>query len=261
LQKPENILLEGDKVKLTDFGFSRVVGEAEMMKTLCGTPLYLAPEVLALSMGVRDVTFEAAAGYGKAVDMWSLGVIFYMLLSGRPPWNDSDFGTLCETVLAGKYNFPVARWDGVSVSAKALCSRLLTVNPELRITVEEALEHEWVTGESDVRDDDMIMQSPPRKKLNKEFAVPSSKKKAKVNSVLRLINEYEEKSPDLAFGTPCSSSHGRSTSQETTPLLPPLTKDDMFDFVNKDQEDVDSPVVHKKLAFETPEKRKTNFLD
>jgi serine/threonine-protein kinase Chk2 len=63
--KPENVLLEGDVVKLTDFGFSRVVGEAEMMKTMCGTPCYLAPEVLAMAMGTKEPEFESAYGYGK----------------------------------------------------------------------------------------------------------------------------------------------------------------------------------------------------
>ncbi len=67
-----------------------------------------------------------------------------MLLSGRPPWDDSHFGKLCETVLSGAYSFPLERWDGVSNSAKMLCSRLLTVDPMKRITVEEALKHDWV---------------------------------------------------------------------------------------------------------------------
>lgn len=147
--KPENILLEhvGGRVKLTDFGFSRVVGEADMMKTLCGTPMYVAPEVMALSMGTRDPTFVPSSGYGKAVDMWSLGVILYMLLCGKTPWPDLGFSNLCETILKGAVEFPGRLWDDVSPAAKQLVSALLTVSPTKRITVDEALMHPWVRGE------------------------------------------------------------------------------------------------------------------
>ncbi len=256
-------MLEGDVVKLTDFGFSRVVGEAEMMKTLVGTPLYLAPEVMALAMGTREPEFESACGYGKAVDMWSLGVVLYIVLSGRPPWDDRNFGALCETVLKGAYSFPIERWDGVTPLAKDLCRRMLTVDPAERITVDEALAHPWLTGQIVDDMEQAVTMSPPARGnvRSKEFAVPSTKKKPrpngkhdsdeaqKDNAVLRLIQEREAvpqgASPDLARFS--------ISSAESTPLLPPQSPQ------LRDAEGAAeraSPIARKLgFEFETPEKK------
>ena len=251
-------------VKLTDFGFSRVVGEAEMMKTMCGTPCYLAPEVLAMAMGTKEPQFESAYGYGKAVDMWSLGVVLFILLSGMPPWDDSNFGRLCETVLSGAVVFPIERWDGVSAAARDLCGRLLTLDPLKRITVDEALGHGWITGaQAEEELEQAVTLSPPaRGQLkNKEFAVPSSKKKPrpadseeqrKENVVMRLIQERETAgaalSPDLArFSV---------SSAESTPLLPPQSP-----LAFEEEPEGASPIARKLgFEFETPEKKKPKLL-
>ena len=100
--KPENVLLtnhgEECAIKITDFGLSKVVGENSLMKTLCGTPSYLAPEVL-LNAG--------SLGYGQKCDCWSLGVILFIQLSGYPPFsNEVQTHTLREQITEGIYSFP-----------------------------------------------------------------------------------------------------------------------------------------------------------
>ena len=81
LCQPENILMENkesNNIKITDFGLARIVGEREMMTTLCGTPQYVAPEIIMQSTWTPEQCKEKG-GYGKEVDMWSLGAIFYVL--------------------------------------------------------------------------------------------------------------------------------------------------------------------------------------
>lgn len=137
--KPENVLLADPAsfvAKLTDFGLSRFVGESRFMHTMCGTPLYVAPEVLH-SLG--------AGGYTNAVDIWSLGVILYLMLSGSIPFPCSTDTALFAAIKAGAYAFPSPQWDGVSAPAIDLVRRMMTVDPALRITAADALQHKWFT--------------------------------------------------------------------------------------------------------------------
>ncbi|KAM7426213.1 Checkpoint kinase 2 [Porites harrisoni] len=144
--KPENVLLASEKnetvVKITDFGLSKVVGEQSLMKTLCGTPSYLAPEVL-LTCGT--------GGYSKAVDLWSLGVILFICLAGYPPFSEEiKKYTLNDQIINGRYSFPAQYWKTVSSQAIDLVKKMLTVDPDSRITVEEALQHPWISDDEEV---------------------------------------------------------------------------------------------------------------
>ena len=137
--KPENILLateaEDAPIKIADFGLARMVDNKEMMKTACGTPGYVAPEVL------------QNKGYSSgAVDMWSTGVILYILLCGFPPFYEEELPALFDQILKGRYDFPSPWWDNISDSAKQLVRAMLTVDPKKRITAEEALHHPWICG-------------------------------------------------------------------------------------------------------------------
>ncbi|KAJ1659211.1 serine/threonine protein kinase [Dispira simplex] len=137
--KPENIMLTNRatlRVKITDFGFAKVVQEDAFMKTLCGTPLYVAPEILAPG-------HERA--YSKAVDMWSLGVILYICLCGFPPFSDELVPVpMQQQIKNAMYSFPSPRWDKISDEAKHLVSHLLQKSPESRLTVDDALRHPWM---------------------------------------------------------------------------------------------------------------------
>ncbi|KMQ97735.1 serine threonine-protein kinase chk2 [Lasius niger] len=136
--KPENILLKDDSdsplVKVSDFGLSKLVDAKTMMKTFCGTPMYVAPEILA-NLG--------RGSYTKQVDVWSLGVILYVCLSGVVPFNVQNV-TLEQQIRRGRYEFPSSRFGHVSYDAIELIKCMMTVDPTRRITVPEILLHPWL---------------------------------------------------------------------------------------------------------------------
>ncbi|CAK1556321.1 unnamed protein product [Leptosia nina] len=138
--KPENVLLESKEevtlVKITDFGLSKYVGEDSFMKTLCGTPIYLAPEVLRAN---------GVGYYGPEVDVWCLGVIFFICLVGYLPFSpDYKDLSLTEQILSGRYRYSSSNWRDVSLQAKLLMKRMLTVNVHKRITLDQILKHPWM---------------------------------------------------------------------------------------------------------------------
>jgi len=142
--KPENILLTGrDREtmipKIADFGLARKNMKSKDCKTFCGTPHYFAPEVIKTCRSHED---GQNSGYGKQADMWSLGVILYIMLSGIPPFDDDG---LYEQITEGKFEFDGTEWTTVTHEAKELVNKLMTVNPKARLTIQEALAHPWLT--------------------------------------------------------------------------------------------------------------------
>mmetsp|Transcript_20441 Transcript_20441/g.60337 ORF Transcript_20441/g.60337 Transcript_20441/m.60337 type:complete len:320 (-) Transcript_20441:423-1382(-) len=136
--KPENLLYADPspeaQIKLADFGLAKLVGGAVVMQTACGTPGYVAPEIL------------ANKGYGLEVDMWSVGVILYILLCGFPPFYEEELPALFKQIMSGKYDFPSPWWDNISSDAKDLVSKLLVVDPKQRLSAAEVLQHPWITS-------------------------------------------------------------------------------------------------------------------
>ncbi|KAM4539604.1 serine/threonine-protein kinase DCLK3 [Odontesthes bonariensis] len=135
--KPENLLIEQVaggifRLKLGDFGLAMVV--TEPVFTICGTPTYVAPEIL------RET------GYGVAVDVWALGVILYILLCGFPPFRsrDRDQEELFELIKQAQLHFPSPYWDSISEEARGLVRSLLQPDPSVRMTAEQTLLHQWV---------------------------------------------------------------------------------------------------------------------
>ncbi|CAM4683792.1 calcium/calmodulin-dependent protein kinase type 1G [Caretta caretta] len=135
--KPENLLYltpeENSKIMITDFGLSKMEQNG-IMSTACGTPGYVAPEVL------------AQKPYSKAVDCWSIGVITYILLCGYPPFYEETESKLFEKIKEGYYEFESPFWDAISESAKDFICRLLEKDPNERFTCEKALRHPWIDG-------------------------------------------------------------------------------------------------------------------
>ncbi|XP_037935860.1 phosphorylase b kinase gamma catalytic chain, skeletal muscle/heart isoform isoform X6 [Teleopsis dalmanni] len=134
--KPENILLdENHNVKITDFGFARLLKEGEKLSDLCGTPGYLAPETLKCNM------FEGSPGYSKEVDIWACGVIMFTLLVGCPPFWHRKQMVMLRNIMEGKYSFTSPEWADISEDPKDLIRKCLVVDPAQRITVKEVLRH------------------------------------------------------------------------------------------------------------------------
>jgi len=135
--KPENLLFtseeEDAELKIADFGFARYIGEG-FLKTPCGSPAYVAPEI------VKE------QNYNKSVDMWSIGVILYILLCGFPPFYHENTEKIFLQIQEGKFDFPPPYWTKISASAKELVSLLLKVDPKERITAEDTLLHPWIVG-------------------------------------------------------------------------------------------------------------------
>mmetsp|Transcript_62730 Transcript_62730/g.180462 ORF Transcript_62730/g.180462 Transcript_62730/m.180462 type:complete len:731 (-) Transcript_62730:271-2463(-) len=133
--KLENFCLEDTspdaRVKLIDFGLSSVVASDVPLTTACGTLYYVAPEVLSHS-------------YDQKCDMWSLGVITYILLDGNPPFRGRDDKATYLLIKKGRYDFPSNRWAHISSQAKDFVSSLLVVNVAKRLDAEAALAHPWL---------------------------------------------------------------------------------------------------------------------
>jgi len=158
--KPENLLLSGEEgkeefVKIADFGLSKDFG-AEQLQTSCGTPDYVAPEVL---MGDP---------YDMSVDIWSIGVITYVLLCGFPPFYGETQKELFENIMNGNYDFPDPEWRDVSPEAKNFIKKILVVNPEERYTADACLADPWIKDLTNRNKDLKRLQSFSVKKF-KEY--------------------------------------------------------------------------------------------
>ncbi|KAI4484832.1 hypothetical protein M0804_007398 [Polistes exclamans] len=132
--KPENVLLSSDneftQVKLCDFGFARIIGEKSFRRSVVGTPAYLAPEVL------RN------KGYNRSLDMWSVGVIIYVSLSGTFPFNEEE--DINEQIQNAAFMYPPTPWKEISSDAIDLINNLLQVKQRKRYTVDKSLQHVWL---------------------------------------------------------------------------------------------------------------------
>uniref|UniRef100_A0A8C0HL00 Serine/threonine-protein kinase DCLK2 n=1 Tax=Buteo japonicus TaxID=224669 RepID=A0A8C0HL00_9AVES len=157
--KPENLLVceypDGTKsLKLGDFGLATVVEGP--LYTVCGTPTYVAPEII------------AETGYGLKVDIWAAGVITYILLCGFPPFRSENNlqEDLFDQILVGKLEFPSPYWDNITDSAKELISLMLHVNAEARYTAAQILSHPWVSDDASQENN---MQAEVTGKLKQHF--------------------------------------------------------------------------------------------
>merc|ERR1719291_1099120 len=135
--KPENFLfmtkdpIEKNLLKIIDFGLSCKFETNQVLTTKAGTPYYVAPQVL-------------AGKYDHLSDLWSLGVIMYVLLCGYPPFHGDTDADVLAKVRLGNFSFAAADWKNVSDDAKELIRLLLKMNPKDRYTAEQALNHAWV---------------------------------------------------------------------------------------------------------------------
>ena len=137
--KPENLLLayrhsdsnkqSDSDIKIADFGFAKVAPLDDSCNTMCGTPGYLAPEVIRKKK------------YGTQCDMWSMGVIVFILLGGYPPFHGNCPKVIFEKTVAGQFDFDPDYWDGISTSAKDMIRSLLDLDPTKRANAGQILSH------------------------------------------------------------------------------------------------------------------------
>uniref|UniRef100_A0AAY5KK97 Protein kinase domain-containing protein n=1 Tax=Esox lucius TaxID=8010 RepID=A0AAY5KK97_ESOLU len=205
--KPENLLYATSApdapLKIADFGLSKIIDDQVTMKTVCGTPGYCAPEIL------------RGCAYGPEVDMWSVGVITYILLCGFEPFFDERGDQyMFKRILNCEYEFVSPWWDNVSINAKDLVRKLIVQDPKKRLTTLQALQHPWVTGKAV----NSAHMDTAQKKLQ-EFNA-RRKLKAAVKAVVassRLGSAGSHGNTDNSKNGNCNNSANQKEAQEEQP--------------------------------------------
>ncbi|KAK2644479.1 hypothetical protein Ddye_019674 [Dipteronia dyeriana] len=197
--KPENFLLsskdENAMLKATDFGLSVFIEEGKVYRDIVGSAYYVAPEVLRRS-------------YGKEIDVWSAGVILYILLSGVPPfWAENEKG-IFDAVLKGEIDFETAPWPSISNSAKDLVRKMLTQDPRKRITSAQVLEHPWIKEASDKPIDSAVLSRM------KQFRAMNKLKKLALKVIAENLSEDEIKGLKSMFANIDTDQSGTITYEE-----------------------------------------------
>jgi len=171
--KPHNVLLaDKDTVKLSDFGFARIVEENQMIETLCGSPLYMAPEIC------NNMQYTIKA------DLWSIGVLLYEMVTGNPPYCARNHLELIKKLMREEFRFP--SYLAISPECKELITRLLTKDPEDRINWDDFFHHVWLRPTID-EDNDLL------RRIDSMFSPTRAGKK-----VTNILNEpYAEDDADL----------------------------------------------------------------
>eukprot|EP01047_Picozoa_sp_COSAG01_P030232 COSAG01_NODE_2102_length_8419_cov_42.585216_6_plen_388_part_00 len=134
--KPENILLSKDRstdIKITDFGLANIMSASSILRSKCGTPVYMAPEML------------QNRPYNESVDVWAAGILLYILLSGTLPFYADDPDEFLELVLSSSFSFPDEEWGHMADEVKDLIRKILVPDPKRRLTVRQILAHPWFT--------------------------------------------------------------------------------------------------------------------
>nr|P28582.2 RecName: Full=Calcium-dependent protein kinase; Short=CDPK [Daucus carota]CAA39936.1 calcium- dependent protein kinase [Daucus carota] len=200
--KPENFLLSSkDKdamLKATDFGLSVFIEEGKVYRNIVGSAYYVAPEVLRRS-------------YGKEIDIWSAGVILYILLSGVPPfWAENEKG-IFDAILEGVIDFESEPWPSVSNSAKDLVRKMLTQDPRRRITSAQVLDHPWMRegGEASDKPIDSAVLS-----RMKQFRAMNKLKQLALKVIAESLSEEEIKGLKSMFANMDTDKSGTITYEE-----------------------------------------------
>jgi serine/threonine protein kinase len=182
--KPENILLDANEAaKLCDFGWSNFFNSDRKRLTYCGTPEYLAPEMI------------KQAGHDEALDLWNVGVLMFELLTGRPPFEGTTQKELFENIVRVKINYP----KDFSKLAKDVIQRLLKSNPAERIKIAELLEHPWFKSNPPLRA--IAPKKAPEEEKTGDMKYEAVSKKSIVNSGKensKLKQEVSKQAPEIA---------------------------------------------------------------
>ncbi|XP_012454021.1 calcium-dependent protein kinase 21 isoform X1 [Gossypium raimondii] len=200
--KPENFLLSskdaGAMLKATDFGLSVFIEEGKRYRDIVGSAYYVAPEILRRS-------------YGKEVDIWSAGIILYILLSGVPPfWAETEKG-IFDAISEGKLDFESQPWPSISETAKDLVRKMLTKDPKKRLTSAQVLEHPWMREDGEASD--KPIGSAVLSRL-KQFRAMNKLKKLALKVIAENLSEEEIKGLKVMFTNMDTDKSGTITYEE-----------------------------------------------
>lgn len=206
--KLENLVyynrLKHSKIVISDFQLAKL--ENGLIRDPCGTPEYLAPEMVGRQR------------YGRPVDCWAIGVIMYILLSGNPPFyddgdedEDSRDKNLFIKILSGDYEFDSPYWDDISDSAKSLVASLMEVDQDQRLTAQEAIGHEWISGNAA---SDKNIKDGVCAQIEKNFAKAKWKKAVRVTTLMKRLRASEG---DSGAASPGAVSDPSAASTTPTP--------------------------------------------
>ncbi|CAH9052536.1 unnamed protein product [Cuscuta epithymum] len=200
--KPENFLLSDKSqnavLKATDFGLSVFIEEGKVYKDMVGSAYYVAPEVL-------------KRRYGKEADVWSAGVILYILLSGVPPfWDETERG-IFDAIRKGELDFETKPWPSISSSAKDLVQGMLTRDPQRRLTATQVLEHPWMREGGEASDEPIDNAVLSRMK---QFRAMNKLKKLALKVIAENLSEEEIHGLKAMFMNMDTDSSGTITYDE-----------------------------------------------
>mmetsp|Transcript_65164 Transcript_65164/g.187564 ORF Transcript_65164/g.187564 Transcript_65164/m.187564 type:complete len:335 (-) Transcript_65164:159-1163(-) len=203
--KPENFLfmskapIEGNLLKIIDFGLSCKFDAGQVLTTKAGTPYYVAPQVL-------------AGKYDQLSDMWSVGVIMYVMLCGYPPFFGETDAEVLAKVRLGNFSFNAADWKNISEDAKNLIRMLLKMNPRDRYTAEQALNHDWIVNKAP-KAQNVSLQSNFVDNL-RGFRSQNKLKKAALHIIAGQLNEDQIKALRETFQALDGNGDGLLTAAE-----------------------------------------------
>uniref|UniRef100_A0A8C7CB68 CaM kinase-like vesicle-associated protein n=1 Tax=Oncorhynchus kisutch TaxID=8019 RepID=A0A8C7CB68_ONCKI len=210
--KLENLVyfnrLKHSKIVISDFHLAKL--ENGLIKDPCGTPEYLAPEVVGRQR------------YGRPVDCWAIGVIVYILLSGNPPFydemEDDDYDNhdknLFLKILSGDYEFDSPYWDDISDSAKSLVASLMEVEQDQRLTAQEAINHEWISGNAASNKN---IRDGVCGQIEKNFAKAKWKKAVRVTTMMKRLRTPEQRDSGASSPVPGGSTCPVTSSNTPVP--------------------------------------------
>lgn len=212
--KPENILLStkssSSPIKLADFGLATYIKPGQSLYGTVGSPFYIAPEVL-------------AGGYNQAADVWSAGVILYILLSGMPPFWGKTKSRIFNAVRSAELLFPADPWNEVSDSAKELVAGMLCRDTIQRLTSKQVLEHSWIKDYAQKLqgvDVHKHMTIFGREDLSASFSSPvipvSRDPSFSFSPPVNIESQPDPSSPSSTCLTPVSPFHGNTSSSSST---------------------------------------------
>ncbi|KAK7385962.1 hypothetical protein VNO78_31969 [Psophocarpus tetragonolobus] len=200
--KPENFLLSSKDdlglLKATDFGLSVFIEEGKAYRDIVGSAYYIAPEVLRRS-------------YGKEADIWSAGVVLYILLSGVPPFYAATVKGTFEAILQGHIDFESSPWPSISIGAKDLVRKMLTKDRNQRITSAHVLEHPWLKEGGDASDKPIDSAVVSRMK---QFRAMNKLKKLALKVIAENLSEEEIRGLKTLFTNMDTDSSGTITCKE-----------------------------------------------